>query len=802
MKYFYLLSFFISLSYTSYSQNFNLSGQIISNGSPVSQATVILRNAADSGLIKGINSNQDGRYTFQNLPKGDFILVVSSSGFKPQRKTIALTGDLIYNINLETDVLALNEVKIVSKRPFMTKTLDKTIINIENSVYQRAENGYSLFNVIPGVVADKMGISYGGQRSVLVYIDDRKLYMEGDELMRYLKSIPSEDIKTYEIRTVSGAEYEGNSTGVVINITLKKNTKYGLTSTLSTSYEQTRYGQFNNSIGLNYKTGKFNFKLNYNNFNGKSFSDDKQDQLYYDTGIHSVQSNKYIDNFVRLNSFVFGIDYDLSKNQLISVDYQSMSIKASSVTNATNNTYPSINSNALDSFFVTRNDKLTSLQNRQANFLYRINLDSLGSKIDLTYSYVGYRNKLNSDLLNNFFYGTGTEIRDPQYLQFNNPTKIDLSTGSISFKKSLQNNVELQFGSRYNVSKTDNKITYYDGIPPGQVLNKQRSNAFIYDEKIFGLFGTYTKTLKTWSYKLGLRAEYTSYKGESIAQNSDSNPVTFLKNNRWDFFPSIFIQAKPNPENIFSFAYSRKIIRPSYNTINPFEDVSDPYNISRGNPYLVPYFTHSFELNYSRNSVHNFSLFYTNTANIINASFATEDRVIIESYANLNDEQKLGLSYNTSIKPNSWWEIIPYASVTYNRIYVKDREKSFKKLSPNIFVNNRFTLKNGYFAEVNGNYVYNNFFSIYDLLPQGRINFAFRKSFLDDKLSVNLNLNDPFNLTRIGYDVNEISFRRNIRRTLATRSVSIGLSYTFSKGKKKISEVSKELNNEDEKNRL
>lgn len=802
MKYLYLPFFLIIFFNTSYAQSLSLSGQIISNGTPVTQATVILKNATDSSLLKGISSNQDGRYSFQNLQKGNFLLVISSSGFKTQRQTITLTDNLIHNVNLETDILALNEVKIVSKKPFMTRTLDKTVINIENSVYQHAENGFSLFNVIPGVVADKMGISYGGQRSVLVYIDDRKIYLQGDELMRYLKSIPSEDIKTYEVRTISGAEYEGNSTGVVINITLKKNTRYGLTSTISTNFEQTRYGQFSNNIGLNYKTGKFNFKVNYNKFNGKSFSDDYQDQLYYDTGIHSVQTNKYIDDFVRLNSFIFGIDYDIAKNQLISIDYQSMSIKASSVTNATNNTYPSINSSTLDSFFITKNNKLTSLQNRQANFLYRINLDSLGSRIDATYSYIGYRNELNSDLNNQFFYGNGSEIRKPQYLQFNNPTKVDLSTGSISLKKILKNSVELQFGSKYNVSHTDNKITYYYGIPPDQVLDKQRSNAFVYDEKIFGLFGTYTKSLKIWSYKLGLRAEYTSYKGESIAQNSNNTPVTFLENSRWDLFPSVFIQAKPSQGNVFSFAYSRKIVRPSYNSLNPFEDVSDPYNISRGNPYLVPYFTNSFELNYSKNSVHNFSLYYTNTANIINTSFSTENRIVIESYANLNNEQKLGLSYNTSIKPTKWWEITPYASVAYTRIYVKDRQKSYQKLSPNIFINNRFTLKNGYFAEVNGNYVYNNFFSIYDLLPQGKINFAFRKSFLNDKLSVSLNLNDPFNLTRIGYDVNETTFRRDIRRTLATRSVAVGLSYVISKGKKKIKEVSKELNNEDEKNRL
>lgn len=804
MKHLCLLSIFLLINLTLFAQNYAIKGRVTNGSVNLSQATLTLKNSTDGTIIRGTYTNTEGAYSFTDIKVKDVTLLVSLAGYKPQVRKLAATGDSTLNINfhLLADTILLKEVSIAVKRPFLTKNLDKTVINIENSVYQKGETGFSLFNVIPGIVADNMGINYGGQRAVQVYVDDKKIYLQGEDLIRYLKSIPSEDIKTYEMRTVSGADYEGNSTGVLINITLKRNSKYGLSGNFSTSFEQNKYGSINSGLLINYKTGKFNFKTNYTHITGRGFSNDYQDQYYFDTGIHSRQENKFNGKFVHYNYFSFGTDYDISANQLVSFDYQITSLNSASVTAAKNSTMSDFTTSKIDSFFVTNNNKDTRLQNQQVNFLYRLKLDSLGSKIDADYSYVGYRNTSKSSLINDFFYGDGTKIRNSESLHFNNPQKVDLSTASINLKKIVAHNVFLQVGSKYNFSKTNNEIKYFNGFYPDQSFDTKKSNTFSYHEKIIGFYGLISKESNKWSFKAGLRAEYTDYNGESLSYLQNDSPKNFIKNKRWDFFPSLFIQDKLNQDNSLSFAYSRKITRPSYSALNPFEDVSDPYNISRGNPYLNPYFTHSLELNYTNQSKHNFTLFYTNTANMINPSYSTEDRVVIESYGNLNDEQKLGLSMSTSFKLAKWWEIVPYTSITYGRIYVFDKDKVYSKYTPYVSASSRFTLPKGYFAEVNGFYIANNFFSVYDLRPQGRINFVFKKSFFKDKLTSTLNLNDPFNLTRIGYDVNEVNFRRNIRRELMTRSVSIGFSYNFSKGKKKTESVSKDANNDEVKGRL
>jgi hypothetical protein len=96
----------------------------------------------------------------------------------------------------------------------------------------------------------------------------------------------------------------------------------------------------------------------------------------------------------------------------------------------------------------------------------------------------------------------------------------------------------------------------------------------------------------------------------------------------------------------------------------------------------------------------------------------------------------------------------------------------------------------------------NFFYSIYNWKPQGRINIAVKRLLLNKKLSVDLNFNDPFHLQKIGYDVNEASFSRYIRRTLPTRSVSIGISYNFSQGKKSTQGAVKGTINQSEMDRL
>ncbi|MDV3662444.1 hypothetical protein CMU70_18590, partial [Elizabethkingia anophelis] len=45
-----------------------------------------------------------------------------------------------------------------------------------------------------------------------------------------------------------------------------------------------------------------------------------------------------------------------------------------------------------------------------------------------------------------------------------------------------------------------------------------------------------------------------------------------------------------NENHVFNINYGRRIQRPSYNFLNPFRFVSNPFSYSEGNPFLQPSF--------------------------------------------------------------------------------------------------------------------------------------------------------------------------------------------------------------------
>ena len=65
-------------------------------------------------------------------------------------------------------------------------------------------------------------------------------------------------------------------------------------------------------------------------------------------------------------------------------------------------------------------------------------------------------------------------------------------------------------------------------------------------------------------------------------------------------FPSVFLSQKLGGKQELQANFSRRINRPNFFQLIPYTDRTDTLNITRGNPDLVPEFTNSFELSYSK----------------------------------------------------------------------------------------------------------------------------------------------------------------------------------------------------------
>ena len=61
-------------------------------------------------------------------------------------------------------------------------------------------------------------------------------------------------------------------------------------------------------------------------------------------------------------------------------------------------------------------------------------------------------------------------------------------------------------------------------------------------------------------------------------------------------FPMLLSRIILIKSKLLKLSYSKRIERPEYRELNPFTDISDPYNITTGNPLLDPEIGNNFEL--------------------------------------------------------------------------------------------------------------------------------------------------------------------------------------------------------------
>lgn len=332
----------------------------------------------------------------------------------------------------------LEDVRVVSRKPFITRLVDKTIINIEGSVYSKGENALRLFNVIPGVHVDPVsGIQFRGSQGVTVYVDNRKISLSGQQLHDYLRSIPSEAIKSYEVQAVPGASYEAQNAGTVINIVLKNNYKYGLSGSIGSSYKYTRYNEFDENAALNYRVGKLTLQGNYYWYRAKQFQDNDELQQFKASNLFNLQNNQWTSD-VKFHSGKFGFDYRLNNNQTIGANYDFSVVDFQSINNAVAAFKSNSVANQSDSTTYTVNKGLNTWSNQMANIFYRNKLDSAGSRLDIGYSYIGYHNSVKNAISNSYLDAFKNELHLPDSLSIDNPLNVDIHAANIDLEKIFQ----------------------------------------------------------------------------------------------------------------------------------------------------------------------------------------------------------------------------------------------------------------------------------------------------------------------------------------------------------------------------
>jgi len=677
-------------------------------GSPIKGATITLLRAADSGIVKYAATITDGSYTFSGIKEGSFRVKASFVGYKPFLSTaFSYTGTSVTvpEVTMKKVAGEMKEVVVTASRPLIEVKADKTILNVEGTINSVGSDMIELLRKSPGVMVDKDdNISMNGKNGVQVYIDGRPTPLAGADLATYLKSIQSSQVESIELITNPSAKYEAAGNAGIINIRLKKNKSLGMNGSVNAGYNIGTFGKYNAGANLNYRNSKINIYGNYSynqgtNENRMSIYRTVLDSLFDQHGVLTLENKSH--------NFKAGMDYFIDKKSTIGVIING-TFNDPTFSNSSKTAISNLSQGIIDRYLVANNTNEMSRDNVNFNLNYTYTNPN-GRNLTLNADHAFYN--LNSDQYqpNDYYDPSGVKTTSLVYRMIA-PTDINISSLKADYEQNFMKG-KLGYGGKIGYVTSDNDFQRYNIYPSGTELDKDRSNRFQYKENINAAYVNYNKTIKKWTIQAGVRMENTNLEGTSTGQKASGAEYkaydSTFKRHYTDFFPSAAITFNKNPKNIFSLSYSKRIDRPAYQDLNPFEMKLDEYTFMKGNINLRPQYTNSISLSHTYKYKLNTSLSYSHVndmfAQLIDTAEGSKAFVSKRNLAT-QDVMSLNISYPFQRKAFSSLLNVNTNYSHYKANFGEGRTIDINAAAFRFFAQNNYKFAKTWTAELSGFY--------------------------------------------------------------------------------------------------
>ena len=756
----------------------------------VAGATVTLLKAKDSSIAKVGVAGKDGRYEFENVVFGRYLVTATAVGHTKIYSPVFDINEADSVISLKAIELVpqakvLNTVNVTAKRPLIEQKIDRTIVNVEASITNAGTNALEVLEKSPGLSVDKDGnISLKGKDGVIVLVDGRQTYLGGPDLANYLRNMNANQMDQIEIMTNPPAKYDAAGNSGIINIKTKKNKQMGYNGSINIGYGQGRYPKINDGLSLNYRKNKVNLFTNLSHNYSQNFNMLTIQRNFRDKGTKNLLSN--FEQEAR-NNGVFkgyngklGLDYFPSKNTTLGVVFTGFLNDRK--TENSNLTYIS------DENGDPASQSKASLTNKQewknfsTNINFRQGLDTVGSELTADLDYSQYNSRNNPVMINSYFDEWGSPTFAADTLLGGLPQDIKIYSGRVDYIKTLKKGARFEAGIKSSIVETDNDAVY-DSVLNGQLVHDfNRSNHFIYKENINAAYVNLNKPInKKWGAQLGLRLENTNAKGDQVTTGEQFN------RHYTQLFPTGYLQYQPDKKNTYVLNYGRRIRRPDYQSLNPFINFIDRYTYSQGNPNLKPQFSHNIELSHSYQSFLTTTLNYTRTTDIIQNVLEQieEKNETFMRKVNIAKQRQFGISFNTNVPVTKWWRSNIYVNAYDNKFdgIVNDTIVTVSATTLSLNGSQQFNFAKTWSAEISGFFRTGGFEGVLQTKPMGMISFGVGKQIMKNKGTLRLNVRDIFYSQKFRAVTKYANIDAAFQERGDSRVVNLNFTYRFSKGK-------------------
>ena len=782
-----------------------VSGMVVDgNVKTIESATITLLRFKDSSVVKLSVANKEGKYEFEAVPEGRYLVSITAAGHSKEFSEIFEISAAKSDVTLKTIELipvakSLSEVTVTAKKPLIEQKLDRMVVNVEASVTNVGASAMEVLEKSPGISVDKDGnISLKGKQGVQVYIDGRPSYLGGTDLANLLRNMNASQLEQIEIMTNPPAKYDAAGNSGIINIKTKKTKQFGYNGSLSSTWSQGRYAKVSESFNFNYRKNKVNLFTNIGYSNRKNFQDLNIQRKFIDIGSKEVKSLFDQESRIRESGESYnakiGMDYFASKKTTLGAVVNGF-YNPGTFSNRSN-VHILNPSGVLQSQTLARTNNDKKWKNFSTNLNLRHVFDSTGRELTMDADYLVYNSTDMQDLVNAYYNTVGVPTFKPDTLLGSLPQHITIYSGKADYSHPLKKGAKFEAGIKTSSVKTDNDGVYNNLINKQPILDSGRSNHFIYKENVYAAYVNYSRPFgKKWTGQFGLRVENTQSDGHSAgyefaaSQNRFAYVNKYFKRDYTQLFPTAYVQFNLNAKNSFVLNYGRRINRPDYEDLNPFIHFLDRYTFEQGNPNLQPQFSHNIEISHTYKGFLTTTLNYSKTTNII-TEVLEQNTIKNETFvkkSNIASQRQYGVSVAVGGQLKKWWSGNVYINV-FNNLYkgiVNNDYISIGATTGQLNISNQFKLSKTWNAELSGFYQSPAFEGVFKIQGLGALNMGVSKQIMKGKGTIRFSAKDILLTQKAKGTIVYSNIDAAFQQRRDSRQVALGFTYRFNKGKLK-----------------
>lgn len=592
----FCLVFFCLFASKTAAQKFEIRATLVDSlaEKPLEFATVFLFEAkndstASTKPLKSAFSDEKGVVKFPGLTPGDYRIEATMVGFQKfssLKISLAATDVDLGEIRLGPISSVLGQVTITAQKPLLEMKADRVVYNVDADPTNAGGTAIEVLKKVPFLTVDQDdNIRLKGSSNFKVQLNGRSTGMMAKNPKDALRAFPASVIKRIEVITTPGARYDAEGTAGIINI-VTSGKVIGVTGNVSTSIN-TLTQQYHN-LSLSAKYGKWGFSGYGGGGGGRvNRSAAFERENFYPTALARESRTGEGHNF---NSWMYGnaeLAYDIDSLQSLSfyVDGNGGQWRGDDLT--THAGFDTEGNQIESGLFVNDNQNRWPGLTFGSDFVKKFKRPEQEFTISLALD----RRFDESRTDNSRTFSAGGTGNTANHFFNNQPEKEN--TLEINYVHPTGKDQTLSFGVKGIQRRIDNDF-WQETMDSTGVFRRVEANSgvFHYSQDVYSGYSEYAFKINKLSLRPGFRYEHTRL-------NGDVSGLSPFENEFPAYIPTFSTSFQLADTRTLRLSYSRRIQRPSLWYLKPQTVNADPRNISAGNPYLNPEFTHAIEFGYS-----------------------------------------------------------------------------------------------------------------------------------------------------------------------------------------------------------